>query len=69
MADERTYEVLAEAAARAHIDRAGYEEMYARSLRDPEGFWAEQAERFVTWVAQMGHRLRGGLSPRPYQVV
>ena len=49
MADERTYEVLAEAAARAHIDRTGYEETYARSLRDPEGFWAGQAERFVTW--------------------
>ena len=49
MADEKTYEAPAEAVARAHVDRAGYEEMYARSLRDPEGFWAEQAERFVTW--------------------
>ena len=38
------------ARARAHVDRAGYEEMYPRSLRDPEGFWAEQAERFVTWT-------------------
>ena len=52
MADERTYEVLPEAATRAHVDRAGYEEMYARSLSDPEGFWAEQAERFVAWSAK-----------------
>jgi len=27
---------------------AGYGEVYARSLRDPEGFWAEAAER-ITW--------------------
>ena len=49
MADERRYEVRADVAARAHIDRAGYEEMYERSLRDPDGFWSEQANRFVTW--------------------
>ena len=35
MADERTYEVLPEAATRAHVDRAGYEEMYARALSEP----------------------------------
>ena len=49
MTDERRFEPSAERAARAHIDRAGYEAAYARSLRDPDGFWAEQAERFVTW--------------------
>ncbi|WP_417722966.1 acetyl-coenzyme A synthetase N-terminal domain-containing protein, partial [Salipiger sp.] len=29
----------------AHVDAARYDEMYARSLSDPDGFWAEQAER------------------------
>ncbi len=29
----------------AHIDAAGYDEMYQRSIKDPEGFWAEMAER------------------------
>jgi acetyl-CoA synthetase len=34
---------------RALIDRAKYEEMYARSVRDPEGFWGEQAQR-IDWI-------------------
>ena len=34
---------------RALIDKAGYEEMYARSVKDNEAFWAEQAER-IDWI-------------------
>ena len=49
MTEERRYPVSDADAARAHIDVAGYEAMYDRSLRDPDGFWAEQADRFVTW--------------------
>ena len=30
---------------RAFIDSGKYEEMYARSVKDPEGFWREQAAR------------------------
>jgi len=30
------------------IDASTYEEMYRRSIADPEGFWAEQAER-IAW--------------------
>ena len=30
---------------RAYIDDAKYREMYARSIKDPNGFWAEQAKR------------------------
>jgi acetyl-CoA synthetase len=43
------YEVSAEMAARAHIDRATYQALYRRSIEDPSGFWAEQAQQFVTW--------------------
>ena len=43
------YEVGAEMAARAHIDRAAYQALYRRSIEDPSGFWAEQAQQFVTW--------------------
>ncbi|NNF96991.1 MAG: acetate--CoA ligase, partial [Halobacteria archaeon] len=43
------YPVPAEFAAKSHIDDARYQEMYQRSIEDPEGFWAEQAEQFVTW--------------------
>jgi acetyl-CoA synthetase len=43
------YEVSVEMAARAHIDRAAYQALYRRSIEDPSGFWAEQAQQFVTW--------------------
>ncbi|MCL6607944.1 MAG: acetate--CoA ligase [Geminicoccaceae bacterium] len=35
-------------AASAHCNRERYVEMYRRSVEDPEGFWAEMAER-ITW--------------------
>ncbi|GGD44206.1 acetate--CoA ligase [Sinisalibacter lacisalsi] len=33
----------------AKIDAAKYEEMYARSISDPDGFWGEAAER-LDWI-------------------
>ncbi len=47
--DVKTYAVPAEVAKNAHIDAATYDEMYQRSVKDPEGFWGEQAEKFLTW--------------------
>jgi acetyl-CoA synthetase len=35
-------------AARAHVDRATYDEMYRRSVEDPEGFWGEHGKR-IDW--------------------
>ena len=49
MSEEKVYPVPAEFARRAHIDEKKYRAMYARSLADPDGFWAEQAQEFVTW--------------------
>jgi acetyl-CoA synthetase len=49
MPDVKVYDVLPDAAARAHISDDKYQEMYARSVSDPDGFWAEQAKEFVTW--------------------
>ena len=49
MSDEKLYPVPAEFAARALLNAADYEALYARSLADRDGFWAEQAERFVSW--------------------
>jgi acetyl-CoA synthetase len=45
----KIHEVPADFAARAHIDAAGYEEMYKRSVEDNEGFWAEQAS-CIDWI-------------------
>ena len=33
----------------AFLDKAKYDEMYARSIADPEGFWGEQAAR-IDWI-------------------
>ena len=46
---EKLYPVPAEAAAHAWINNDQYLAMYQRSVDDPEGFWAEQANQFVTW--------------------
>jgi len=43
------YPVHPDVAARTLIDAAGYDELYARSVADNEGFWAEQALR-VDWI-------------------
>jgi acetyl-CoA synthetase len=39
----------ASAASGTHCTPAQYEDLYARSLADPDGFWAEQARR-IDWV-------------------
>ena len=46
---EKIYEVPAEWKQRAYLDDAKYKEMYARSIKDPNGFWAEHAKR-LDWI-------------------
>lgn len=43
------YPVRDDIAANAWADKTQYEAMYQRSIDDPEGFWAEQAER-IDWI-------------------
>ena len=44
-----SYPVSEATRARAHLDEAGYDALYQQSITDPEGFWAAQAEAFLTW--------------------
>ena len=46
---DKIYPPSVEVAARAHVDQAKYEEMYAASVADPEGFWAEHGKR-IDWI-------------------
>jgi acetyl-CoA synthetase len=46
---EKIYAVPTEWKSRAFIDDAKYKEMYARSVSDPEGFWAEHGKR-IDWI-------------------
>ncbi|MBA1148568.1 acetate--CoA ligase [Ectothiorhodospiraceae bacterium WFHF3C12] len=49
MSEVKVYPVPQETAKNALIDDATYKEMYRRSLEEPDSFWAEQAEQFLTW--------------------
>ncbi|MDH4380412.1 MAG: acetate--CoA ligase [Gammaproteobacteria bacterium] len=49
MSNETVYPVSAAALARTHLTREQYEERYRQSLADPDGFWAAQAQEFVSW--------------------
>jgi acetyl-CoA synthetase len=46
---EKIYDVPADWQKRALVDDAKYQEMYTRSIKDPNGFWAEHAKR-VDWI-------------------
>ncbi|MEL6958675.1 MAG: acetate--CoA ligase [Pseudomonadota bacterium] len=45
----KTYPPTSDFASRAHADKETYDKMYAHSVQDPEGFWAEHGKR-VDWI-------------------
>jgi acetyl-CoA synthetase len=49
MSEEKVYPVRADFAAQANISEQQYLEMYQRSIDDPDDFWGEQAEKYLTW--------------------
>ena len=49
MSDPEIYPVPADLAARAHMDRAGYDAARMQARETPEAFWAEQARR-LDWM-------------------
>ncbi|UTA47631.1 acetate--CoA ligase [Simiduia sp. 21SJ11W-1] len=48
MSEVKTYPVP-EGFESAHVNKARYDEMYARSINEPEAFYREQAEQFLTF--------------------
>lgn len=49
MSEDTVYPVPADLAKSAHINKAQYEDMYKRSIEQPDEFWAEQAKSFIDW--------------------
>ncbi len=49
MSEFPVHPVPAEWREQAHIDRARYDEMYRRSVEEPDAFWAEEAKEFLSW--------------------
>jgi acetyl-CoA synthetase len=46
---EKIYDVPAQWQNRAFADKARYNALYTRSIKDPNGFWAEEAKR-IDWI-------------------
>ncbi|WP_119422341.1 acetate--CoA ligase [Desertibaculum subflavum] len=49
MTDDKLFPVAGEWAKRAWLDQGKYQEMYRRSVEDPEGFWGEHGKR-LDWI-------------------
>ncbi|MEP9352362.1 acetate--CoA ligase [Xanthobacter sp. KR7-65] len=45
---DKVYDVPSDWAKKAYVDDAGYESMYAASVKDPDAFWAEHGKR-IDW--------------------
>jgi acetyl-CoA synthetase len=46
---DKIYDVPSEWSKRAYVDAAKYDAMYARSISDPDAFWAEHGRR-IDWI-------------------
>jgi acetyl-CoA synthetase len=52
MSEEKVYQVPDNFRATAYIDKSKYDAMYAESVANPESFWADKAEEFVSWFGK-----------------
>jgi len=64
---DKIYEIPPEWTKRAYVDEAEYRRMYDRSLADPEGFWAEQAER-IHWFRRFTKVKNVSFGPRDVSI-
>ena len=49
MSGDITYQIPEAIMAKAHINSEKYHELYRLSIEDPDKFWADQAEEFLSW--------------------
>jgi acetyl-CoA synthetase len=59
---EMLYKVPENWPARAHVDDAKYRDMYAQSVRDPEGFWGDHGKR-IDWIKPYTRVKRTSFAP------
>jgi len=60
MSEIKTYQVPEAIKKNAHINNEQYLAMYKQSLENPDEFWAEQAEKFVSWFKPWDKVKSGG---------
>jgi acetyl-CoA synthetase len=49
MSGDKTYQVPETVAANAHINSEKYHKLYRLSIENPDKFWSDQAEEFLSW--------------------
>ena len=59
---EMLYKVPENWPARAYVDDARYRDMYAQSVRDPEGFWGDHGKR-IDWIKPYTRVKRTSFAP------
>ncbi|QIG96563.1 acetate--CoA ligase [Bradyrhizobium sp. 6(2017)] len=59
---EMLYRVPENWPAQAHVDDAKYRDMYAHSVRDPEGFWGDHGKR-IDWIKSYTRVKRTSFAP------
>jgi acetyl-CoA synthetase len=59
---EMLYKVPENWLAQTHVDDARYRDMYARSVRDPEGFWGDHGKR-IDWIKPYTRVKRTSFAP------
>ncbi|MFP4080625.1 MAG: acetate--CoA ligase [Ectothiorhodospira sp.] len=60
MSEVKVHEVPRTFAEQANVHADQYETMYRQSVEDPKGFWAEQAEQYLTWFKPWDTVQEGG---------
>jgi acetyl-CoA synthetase len=50
MSEDQVYPVPEAFAAQANISEEEYQAMYRQSLDDPDSFWSEQADKYLSWT-------------------
>ncbi|MES2217385.1 MAG: acetate--CoA ligase [Pseudomonadota bacterium] len=54
--------IPAKFARETHLNLAQYQKLYAESIQDPQGFWGEQAEKFISWFEPWDTVLTGSFA-------
>ena len=49
MTNDKRYPVSDSAKQRAHLSIDQYQDLYQKSIQEPEAFWPEMANEFLTW--------------------
>jgi len=68
MSEHHLYPVPADFAANSNITASQYDQMYQRSVTDPDGFWGEQATKFLEWSKPWNKVLDWSYDPKDLHI-